>query len=362
MSHFFHLSDIENLIHDGAISYTLPLIVMDTLRHLEKEIDAFSTSNTATTPGSTTPVIPPRHHSGGGGVGGGGGGHSHSRHGFIPPSKKTHFVSPHSSHPSGSSASAGEWERSKPDEATRNFKATKLEVKEGIDKSINEIRVFLNKLSEKNYETQKNAIIEKIKYIQAETGEHPLEDFQRVTKVIFDIASSNKFFSELYAKLYKDLIREFAAFQDILVNHIDTFKQTVNHISYVDPDVNYDEYCVYNKANMNRRAFSLFVVNLVKNEVLALDGLLSVLNYFLDKSLEFIAERNKINEVEEIAENIHLILSNSLAMLSSHEDWKTTTHPTIVKISKMKLNEFPSLSNRVVFKYMDIIDIVTKSA
>ena len=42
------------------------------------------------------------------------------------------------------------------------FKATKMETKEGIEKQINDIRILLNKLTDKTYETHKEAIIQKI--------------------------------------------------------------------------------------------------------------------------------------------------------------------------------------------------------
>ena len=48
------------------------------------------------------------------------------------------------------------WETAKP------FKATKIDKKEGMDKLINDIRACLNKISNKNYETQRDIIFEQI--------------------------------------------------------------------------------------------------------------------------------------------------------------------------------------------------------
>jgi len=87
---------------------------------------------------------------------------------------------------------------------------------------------------------------------------------------------------------------------------------------------------------------------------------LIILHYFLQKSLEFIDTENKINEVEEITENIFLIVSNCHEFFDESSEktqlWKDTILPIIIQISQMKLKEHASLSNRFLFKYMDIID------
>ena len=73
------------------------------------------------------------------------------------------------------------------------FKGTKKEEKIGIDKHIDEIRILLNKISDKNYDTNKNSIIQKIKDC-LEHNEHVNEDVKKVVTVLFDIAKSNKFY------------------------------------------------------------------------------------------------------------------------------------------------------------------------
>ena len=47
-------------------------------------------------------------------------------------------------------------------ESVRNFKTTKIDTKEGVEKSINNIRILLNKISAKNYELQKNVILDSV--------------------------------------------------------------------------------------------------------------------------------------------------------------------------------------------------------
>jgi hypothetical protein len=192
--------------------------------------------------------------------------------------------------------------------------------------------------------------------------------------------STNKFFSELYTNLYKELLTDFEFLSEHFLQEITAFKHTIDNIQYCDPNVDYDNFCNYTKINDTRRATTMFIVNMFKNNIIGMETVLDILHYFLQKSTEFIDMDNKINEVEEITENIYLIVSNCHVLFDdcndsniwseSHSDsttksgasfackglWKDTILPIIIQISQMKLKDHTSLSNRFLFKYMDIID------
>ena len=68
------------------------------------------------------------------------------------------------------------------------FKATKIEIKEGIEKNINEIRILLNKISDKTYDIHKEAIIQKINDISSHENN---EDLKRIALVLFDTSMIN---------------------------------------------------------------------------------------------------------------------------------------------------------------------------
>jgi hypothetical protein len=243
-------------------------------------------------------------------------------------------------------------------ELIRNFKSTKIETKEGIDKKINDIRVLFNKISNKNFQQQKALIISFIEtFLSNKTDEQP-DEIDKLSKSIFDIVSTNKFFSELYAELYVELIQHFPIFQKILDDFIVTFEHSIDNIHYIDPNVDYNGYCNYTKINDHRKSITLFIVNMFKKKIVKEEVILDILDYFVKKSVEYIDIENKINEIEEITENIFIIISNSGLQFafSDSEKWKENILPSIIKISQMKLKEHVSLSNRIIFKYMDIID------
>ena len=286
-------------------------------------------------------------------------------------------------------------------ESLRSFKSTKMDVKQGIDKNISDIRVLLNKISNKNYDTQKEVIKSAIsEFINEISSLENSEDLmQKLSKDLFNIMSTNKFFSELYTNLYKELLTDFNFLSEHFLQEISEFKHTIDCIQYCDPNIDYDNFCNYTKINDTRRATTMFIVNMFKNNIIGMETVLDILHYFLQKSLEFIDMENKINEVEEITENIFLIVSNCHILFDESSEtcgvkrvdplwsekrsfssgserfidstsriffaklenpmsnvWKDTILPIIIQISQMKLKDHASLSNRFLFKYMDIID------
>lgn len=245
----------------------------------------------------------------------------------------------------------------------RSFKTTVVEKKtEGVEKTMNDIRSCLNKISTKNYESKKNEIIEYINSLFLDETEELScderlhnKEIEKIANNIFEIASTNKFFSELYAQLYKSLIERFQIFKDILTDFIANFTDTMYKIDYVSPNDDYDKFCEYNKQNDIRKATSVFIVNLVKKEVLEPEFLLNICIKTLSIVSEYVNQENRVNEVEEITENIFLLVSQSNDSLKELDEWDGVIQ-SVRTLSQMKAKDKPSLSSRSIFKYMDIMD------
>jgi hypothetical protein len=231
----------------------------------------------------------------------------------------------------------------------RDFKATVVVNKQ--DKS-NDIRVALNKLSVKTYDTTSELIIEKLKEI---INLEEQEEIQKTTTIIYNTISTNKTFSAIYARFYKTLIEifpEIFSTNQIPIN----FLESISTLRMVD-STNFDEFSAYNKENDKRKATALFITNLVAIDAMPLSQL-----FFLTTSLftlvnGYIREPNKVNEVEEITENIYILLtSNKFILDKLPEDIKTN----VEEIAKMKLKEWPSITSRCIFKYVDIVEKMYK--
>ena len=232
----------------------------------------------------------------------------------------------------------------------RDFKATVVLDKQ--DKS-NDIRVALNKLSAKTYDTTSENIIEKLKEI-VKSGDE--EEIQKTITTIYNTISTNKTFSVIYARFYKTLIETFTEIFSITLipqNFIDS----ISALRYADPNTNYDEFCAYNKENDKRKATALFITNLVAIDAMSLSELFFLTNSLLAMVNGFIREPNKTNEVEEITENIYILLTNNKTVLNElPDDIKTN----VEEIAKMKLKEWPSITSRCIFKYVDIVEKLYK--
>jgi hypothetical protein len=229
---------------------------------------------------------------------------------------------------------------------TSNFKKTDFN-KEGVDKNINELRSLLNKLTNTNYEKIKPKLEEHIEFIINSSDQ---EEIKKIGNFIFETASSNKFYSEVYAILYSEIITKHSILKDILNDSIDTYLVLFENIELVDSNVDYDKFCKNNVLNDKRKSISLFITNLMKQNVLDMDVVTNMI-YKLDTLMETNvdkADNKKI--VEEIVENVFIIVTN---MGSCEADIKEKISGNLTKY-----NGKMGFSNKSKFKYMDIIDFI----
>jgi hypothetical protein len=233
------------------------------------------------------------------------------------------------------------------------FVPTKIETKEGIEKQINDFRVLLNKISSKNYETQRDLIFNKINEIVSGNEE---ADLEKIASTIFDIASANKFYSDLYADLYVELINKYEIFDDLLNGLLEKYYDSLKNIHYVDHNVDYDGFCNYTKTNDLRKAMASFIVNLMKKGAVEKDKVLILILSIQKLLREYIDSDNRSNEVDEIIENLFLLLAQSYSTMNKEEKWSSENLPHVDEISKLNSKDCKSLSSRAVFKCMDILD------
>jgi len=246
-------------------------------------------------------------------------------------------------------------------EALRTFQTTVIEQKVGLDAQIDLIRSNLNKISEKSYIDIRNKIVDLLDQLISEGISS--DEMMRVSKIIFEIASTNRFFSKLYADLYSDLINKYDVMKEIFTNCFDSFIELFNNVEYVDADKDYDLFCKINKDNERRKALSTFFVNLMKNEIIPVHDLKSLLCNLLNQLVNFIEEENKKNIVDELTENIALLYSKNLFEGALDLDQtkymigEASVLETITKLANSKVKTYPSLSNKSIFKFMDMIEM-----
>jgi len=240
-------------------------------------------------------------------------------------------------------------------DSIRTFQATKIEHKEGLDAKIDLIRCALNKMTEKNYPDQSKNILDILnQLIESSTSE---TEMLRVGNAIFEIASNNRFYSKLYADLYTLLILQFDIMKIIFENNLNTFLEIFMKIEQANSNEDYDKFCKVNKDNERRKSLSAFFVNLTINNIISNEKITGLTCTLMNNLVEYICEENKKSEVDELVENI-FILYNKEHMENCSTDIHGYTFMTHVKkLAHTKAKEFPSLSNKTIFKFMDMIEM-----
>ena len=245
----------------------------------------------------------------------------------------------------------------------RNFKATILEKKEGIALSIDKIRKHLNKITDKTYDKLYDQIIQEIELIKTDNSfenEDICNELKRIGDSIFDIASSNGFYSKMYAKLYKELMCKYEFMKNIFKDNLNSEVSIFKDFNYCSPDKDYDTFCKNNKVNEKRRSLGLFYINLMLYDVIPPTKIISMINDIQDDLLMLIKKENNVNIVEEMSELLYILIVYGNSMLKIvEEDWEEITN-RVQFVSNIKNKSQPSISNKTIFKHMDILETINK--
>ena len=243
--------------------------------------------------------------------------------------------------------------------SVRTFQTTKIEAKTGIDADFDSIRAIINKMTDKNYDVMCNKIIEIIDKLVSENSESNLSG---IGENIFDIASSNRYYSKIYADLYSVLSSKYNFIKEQYLQNLDKFTELFNNIEYVDSNENYDRFCEINKINEKRKSLAAFYINLMYCGVISKHEIMSITRNLLSKVYEYISVENKKNEVEELTETIAILYKKDLYEdnqndISYEKIEGFTISEIIEKIANSKVKDYKSLSNKALFKFMDLIDM-----
>jgi len=238
----------------------------------------------------------------------------------------------------------------------RNFETTKVEKNDvGINRDINIFRVLLNKLTNDNYKDIENTIMEKIETLVDNITN---EELKKINDSIFEIASSNSFYSQLYSNIYKSIMNNHLIFRDYFSNNIcDIFKYIE---TFEDIDIhNYDDLCKFNSNNEKKKSLCKFLLNLSGHYIeiplrdIIIDFVLKLINIF-NKNIHL---QNKEYICDIIPDLIENLLCESYLDDEDNNEKINNIIKELNKISVLKPKNFKSLTNKSIFKIMDIIDI-----
>jgi hypothetical protein len=116
-----------------------------------------------------------------------------------------------------------------------------------------------------------------------------------------------------------------------------------------------------NKLNDKRRANTMFVVNLSLNRFVQAIPVINILKSLVEMIQSLILIPDKKNEVDELTENVALLFNSELLKMVKKEDLLLSSGgsiETFIKnMAKSKSKDYKSLSNKAIFKYMDLIEV-----
>jgi hypothetical protein len=212
------------------------------------------------------------------------------------------------------------------------------------ESSVSEILKILNKISEKNYEKLKGELCVLIKSIDN------LDDLNKITLVIFNIASSNLFYSKLFSKLYKELIDMNRAFYDIFQVHYNKYFTELQAFDFTKT-TDYDTFCEYTKKINQLDSTLTFFINLMKTNNCDIENITDLCLLLENKLIED-KEYENIEQNEQFLHCIYIILKECMEYILFHENLESIVR----KVKEIKLH--PKLSPKMKFKCMDLDDII----
>jgi hypothetical protein len=241
-------------------------------------------------------------------------------------------------------------------ESLRSFQPTKIEQKTGIDALIGQIRLNMNKINDKSFLTMREQIISNIEEV-IEQEKDPTILTEKIGTIIYGIASANMFYSKIYSDLFAELVTKYEWIRPVFDENFVKFVESFKNIEYVDPNANYDGFCDMNKHMVIRKANSQFFVNLALNGFIPKSNVLQILVEMLNIVADLIDKPNKSDEVNELTENIAILFNKEIWYGSTEIIGGLSLIDFVRKIATSKSKDYKSLPSRVIFKYMDLLEM-----
>jgi hypothetical protein len=243
--------------------------------------------------------------------------------------------------------------------STANAGSKLSEDKSEFDIQIENIRLQLNKMTDKNYTDISSKIFESInKLIEDDISS---EEMKKLSTIVFELATNNRFYSKIYADLYSELISKYSEIKETFESNLQSFTELFDNIEYIDSNVNYDKFCENNKKNEKRRSLAAFYINLMNNKVISRSQIMKITRNLLSQIYSFITIENKKNEVDELTETIAILYKKEIYENDEGDDYEQiegyTINEIIERVASSKIKDFKSLSNKSLFKFMDLIEM-----
>jgi hypothetical protein len=165
---------------------------------------------------------------------------------------------------------------------------------------------------------------------------------------------TNKPQLEIIVSLFSELNEKYSIFNNKIEKLLSIYEESLKNIKVIKPDENYDEFCNNNTINTRRKNMGLFLTYALKKRLLMKDKIIEKIKYINDRFLSLIKIEEKKGEIDELAENAYVLITNSMSELYKYEEWEEIIE-SVKKVTKLVVKEEKSFTSRAKFKHMDII-------
>lgn len=231
-------------------------------------------------------------------------------------------------------------------EALKNYKVTETVPKDRTeaDQVKRDIITGLRKMTSANYEDQKTLVLGLLSKVEA-------ENYEEVAQEIFAICIGNKFYADVYVQLYALLCGEKKIYKSLLDTTVNNYLKQFDEIKQVDPKKDYDLFCELNKQNEQRVALSVFMMKILPQEH-AEELLVKLLaNIYTE-----FQKKNNITVVEQYMENIANMFTTCYEKYGKSLNENITS--SISNIAMLQPRALQSINNKIIFKFMDLEELM----
>lgn len=249
-----------------------------------------------------------------------------------------------------------------------SFQPTKIQRKKvGNKGTMDEIRLLLNKLTDKTYNKISEQIVDIVSTLEA-------QDIKKdIIQQIINVACINNINCKSYADLLNDVdiqlgVSEGECINDTIALYSESFSELLGITS--SPDTDYDKFCEMNLSNNKRKGTTQFFCYLTESNLVSESKLNELFEYMTSLLKGNMNTNNALTCNEELVENLFVICRYILNLNNIKKSNKSTnmkqaqnrlfheilSHDYSSYITKKQ----DGITQKAKFKMMDIKDLINK--
>ena len=252
-----------------------------------------------------------------------------------------------------------------------NFKTTKIiQNKTEFDGEMYNIKMEMNKITSDNYDSIYDNITLKLDMIIDEMSN---DNMNTLCKHILDIASSNSFYSNVYAKLFHDLSQKYDALNSLFDKKVNDFVKSLDNLDFSitkqeNPDahgeggntdqVEYDLLCKYNNDVQKIHSLTKFITLLIQYKGCELAK--TLLNVMRSLLMKFECNKDvdgKEKDSDQFIEIMCIMMENGYTYFKDCQNYDEFVED-FTEISEYKPKKLASFTSKSLFRVMDILDML----